>query len=359
MNKDSKIYIAGHTGMVGSAILRNLQHKGYHNFVLRSLEELDLLRQADTEDFFKSEKPEYVIDAAAKVGGIVANSNFRAQFIYENLMIQNNIIHAAWQNGVKKLLFLGSSCIYPRLAPQPLKEEYLLTGPLEPTNEPYAIAKIAGIKMCESYYRQYGCNFISVMPTNLYGPNDNFDLQNSHVLPALIRRFHLAKCLMESDWDSISKNLFRNPIGVVNGSASRDSISKILTEQGISRGSERDSISVSLWGTGTPLREFMHVDDMAAACIFLMETLEAETLYDKFGLTHVNIGTGIEISIARLASLVAEIVGFKGQIRFDPSKPDGTPRKLMDVNLLEKSGYRHTTSLESGIRSVYQWYCNH
>jgi GDP-L-fucose synthase len=357
MNKDSRIYIAGHLGMVGSAILRKLKDKGYSNFILRSLEELDLSRQAETEDFFMSEKPEYVIDAAAKVGGIVANNTFRAQFIYENLMIQNNIIHAAWRNDVKKLLFLGSSCIYPRLAPQPLKEEYLLTGPLEPTNEPYAIAKIAGIKMCESYYRQYGCNFISVMPTNLYGPNDNFDLQNSHVLPALIRRFHLAKCLMKNDWDSISKNLFKNPIGVVNGSASRDSISKILTEQGISRGPERDSISVNLWGTGTPLREFMHVDDMAKACIFLLETLEAETLYNKLGQTHVNIGTGSEISIAGLADMVAKIVGFDGEIRFDTSKPDGMPRKLLDVGLLDKLGYRHSISLESGIQAVYQWYC--
>jgi GDP-L-fucose synthase len=314
MNKDSRIYIAGHLGMVGSAIMRNLQGKGYHNFITRSISELDLTRTADVEAFFEAEKPEYVIDAAAKVGGIVANNTYRAQFIYENLMIQNNIIHSSYKFGVKKLLFLGSSCIYPKLAPQPLKEEYLLTGELEPTNEPYAIAKIAGIKMCESYYRQYGCNFISVMPTNLYGPNDNFDLQNSHVLPALMRKFHEAKL--------------------------------------------NNAPFVELWGTGSPMREFMHVDDMAAACIHLLETLEAETLYDKLGQTHVNIGTGVEISIANLAVMVSEIVGYKGEIRYDKSKPDGTPRKLMDVSLLEKLGFRYRISLESGIRAVYQWYCN-
>jgi len=313
MNKDSKIYIAGHLGMVGSAILRNLQGKGYHNFIFRTLDELDLTRQAEVEAFFDSVRPGYVIDAAAKVGGIIANNTYRAQFIYENLMIQNNIIHSSYKYGVKKMLFLGSSCIYPKLAPQPLKEEYLLTGELEPTNEPYAIAKIAGIKLCENYYRQYGCNFISVMPTNLYGPNDNFNLQTSHVLPALIRKFHEAK-------------LNNTPF-------------------------------VELWGTGAPMREFMHVDDMAAACIHLLETLDAETLYEKLGQTHVNIGTGVEISIANLAAKVAEIVGFTGEIRYDLSKPDGTPRKLMDVSLLEKLGFRHSISLESGIRAVYQWYC--
>jgi GDP-L-fucose synthase len=314
MNKDSRIYIAGHLGMVGSAILRNLKQKGYSNFILRTQQELDLVSQVDTDTFFRDEKPEYVIDAAARVGGIVANNTYRAQFIYDNLMIQNNLIHSAWKHGVKKLLFLGSSCIYPRLAPQPLKEEYLLTGPLEFTNEPYAIAKIAGIKMCESYYRQYGSNFISVMPTNLYGPNDNFDLENSHVLPALIRRFHEAKLNNLPD--------------------------------------------VTLWGTGTPLREFMHVDDMAAACIHLVETVDADTLYGRLGCTHVNIGTGSEISIGGLAKMVAEIVGYKGDIRWDSSKPDGTPRKLMDVSLLEKLGFRYSIKLEEGIGSVYAWYCN-
>ena len=315
MNKDAKIYVAGHPGMVGSAILRNLKAKGYHNFILRTINELDLTRQAEAEAFFDTERPDYVFNAAAKVGGIVANNKYRAQFIYENLMIQNNIIHSAYKYGVKKLLFLGSSCIYPKLAPQPLKEDYLLTGLLEPTNEPYAIAKIAGIKMCENYYRQYGCNFISVMPTNLYGPNDNFDLETSHVLPALIRKFHEAK--------------------------------------------KNDVPFVELWGTGTPLREFMHVDDMAAACIHIMKNIEAKTLYEDWKLTHINIGTGEEISIAGLAELVAEIVGYKGEIRFDKTKPDGTPRKLLDVTLLENLGFKHQITLREGITEVYNWYTSH
>ncbi len=310
MNKNGKIYIAGHLGMVGSAITRNLRAKGYENIIGRDLYELDLTNQAATLAFFENEKPDYVIDAAAKVGGILANNTYRAQFIYENLMIQNNIIHSAYVTGVKKLLFLGSSCIYPKLAPQPLKENALLTGTLEYTNEPYAIAKIAGIKMCESYYRQYGCNFISVMPTNLYGPNDNFDLKTSHVLPALIRKFHDAKVT--------------------------------------------DAPFVELWGTGTPLREFMHVDDMASACIFIMETLDAPRLYDEFGLTHINIGVGEDISIMDLAKLVSKIVGYQGEIRLDPSKPDGTQRKLMDVSLLHRLGFKSNISLEEGIRAVYE-----
>jgi GDP-L-fucose synthase len=309
MNKDSGIYIAGHQGMVGSAIMRNLQAAGYGNIITRTREELDLLRQADVEAFFLSERPEYVIDAAAKVGGIVANNTYRAQFIHENLAIQGNIIHSSYKYGAKKLLFLGSSCIYPKFAPQPLKEEYLLTGELEPTNEPYAIAKIAGIKMCESYYRQYGCNFISVMPTNLYGPNDNFDLKTSHVLPALIRKFHDAKA--------------------------------------------GGSPFVELWGTGTPMREFMHVDDMAAACIFILENLDATKLYDQLGLTHVNIGVGEDLSIMELALLVKKIVGFEGEIRLDKTKPDGTPRKIMDNSLLKKLGFTHKIGLEEGISKVY------
>jgi GDP-L-fucose synthase len=312
MNKDSGIYIAGHNGMVGSALLRNLKDRGFRNFILRTREELDLTRQDDTEAFFEAEEPEYVFDAAAHVGGILANNTYRAQFIYENLMIQNNIIHSAWKTGVKKLMFLGSSCIYPKLAPQPLKEEYLLTGSLEPTNEPYAIAKIAGIKLCESYYRQYRCNFISVMPTNLYGPNDNFDLETSHVLPALIRRFHEAK---------------------ITGAP-----------------------FVELWGTGTPLREFMHVDDMAAACIHLMEHLDAPRLYDELGLTHVNIGVGEDLSIADLAGMIGRITGFEGEIRFDKSKPDGTPRKIMDNSLLKSLGFKPVIGLEKGIREVFVKY---
>ena len=300
MQKTSKIFIAGHNGMVGSAILRNLQDKGFSNFVLKSSKELDLRDAKAVADFFEEEKPEFVFLAAAKVGGIVANNTYRADFLYENLMIQNNVIHEAYKNKVEKLLFLGSSCIYPKLAPQPLKEEYLLTGLLEPTNEPYAIAKIAGIKMCDAYRSQYGCNFISVMPTNLYGPNDNYDLQNSHVLPAMIRKFHEAK---------------------LNGT------------------------SVELWGTGSPKREFLHADDMAEACVFLMEN------YNEPGL--VNIGTGEDLSIKELAEMIQKITKFEGEIIWDHTKPDGTPRKLMDVSKLHTLGWKHKIALEEGITKVY------
>jgi GDP-L-fucose synthase len=302
MEKSSKIYIAGHRGMVGSSILRALQAKGYTNFVLKTSTELDLRNQQAVADFFALEKPDYIFLAAAKVGGIVANNTYRADFIYENMMIQSNVIHQAYLNGVKKLLFLGSSCIYPKLAPQPLKEEYLLTGLLEPTNEPYAIAKITGIKMCDAYRAQYGCNFISVMPTNLYGPNDNYDLNNSHVLPALLRKFIIAKN---------------------NGEA-----------------------VVTIWGTGSPLREFLHADDLAAACLFLMET------HNDSGI--VNIGVGEDISILDLAKMVKQIVGFTGDIITDTTKPDGTPRKLMDVSKLTNLGWKASISLEEGINKVYQ-----
>jgi GDP-L-fucose synthase len=302
MNKKSKIYIAGHRGMVGSAILRALQAQGYSNFVLRTSSELDLTKQKDVSDFFSKEKPEYIFLAAAKVGGIVANNTYRADFLYENLVIQSNVIHHAYLNCVRKLLFLGSSCIYPKMAPQPLKEQYLLTGLLEPTNEPYAIAKIAGIKMCDAYRAQYGCNFISVMPTNLYGPNDNYDLNNSHVLPALLRKFIIAK--------------------------------------------REGSDTVSIWGTGTPLREFLHADDLAAACLFLMDE------YNESGI--VNIGVGEEISILDLAKLVKKIVGFEGGIELETNKPDGTPRKLMDVSKLNNLGWKSSTSLEEGIKMVYE-----
>lgn len=300
ISNSSKIFIAGHNGMVGSAILRNLQDKGFSNFVLKSSKELDLRDAKAVAEFFEEEKPEFVFLAAAKVGGIVANNTYRADFLYENLMIQNNVIHEAYKNKVEKLLFLGSSCIYPKLAPQPLKEEYLLTGLLEPTNEPYAIAKIAGIKMCDAYRSQYGCNFISVMPTNLYGPNDNYDLQNSHVLPAMIRKFHEAK---------------------LNGT------------------------SVELWGTGSPKREFLHADDMAEACVFLMEN------YNEPGL--VNIGTGEDLSIKELAEMIQKITKFEGEIIWDHTKPDGTPRKLMDVSKLHALGWKHKIALEEGITKVY------
>ena len=302
MNKNDKIYIAGHRGMVGSAIARKLRAEGYNNIVTRTSRELDLRRQAEVEDYFQQEKPDYVFLAAAKVGGIMANNTYRGEFLYDNLMIQNNVIHASYRQGVQKLLFLGSSCIYPKLAPQPLKEDYLLTGPLEPTNEPYAIAKIAGIKLCDAYRAQYGCSYISVMPTNLYGPNDNYNLETSHVLPALIRKFHEAK---------------------------RD-------------GKE----AVILWGTGKPQREFLQVDDLADACFFLLQT------YDEPGL--VNIGTGEDIPIKDLAHLIAKIVGYEGKIEHDLSKPDGTPRKLMDVSKLKAAGWQAKIGLEEGIRAVYE-----
>jgi GDP-L-fucose synthase len=304
MNKEDKIYIAGHRGMVGSAILRKLQQEGYGNFVLRKSGELDLRNQEAVRDFFEAEKPRYVVLAAAKVGGIVSNNTYKAEFMYDNLMIQNNVIHASYENDVQKLLFLGSSCIYPKLAPQPLKEDYLLTGLLEPTNEAYAIAKIAGVKMCDAYRDQYGCNFISVMPTNLYGPNDNYDLHNSHVLPALIRKIHEAK-------------INRDP-------------------------------SVVIWGSGTPRREFLHADDLADACYYLM------LHYNEPGL--VNIGVGEDITILDLARLIADIAGYQGTIKNDPSLPDGTPRKLMDVSKLTSLGWKAKISLREGIQSVYEEY---
>jgi GDP-L-fucose synthase len=304
MEKSARIYIAGHRGMVGSALLRKLESEGFTNIILRTSKELDLRNQQDVINFFEFEKPEYVFLAAAKVGGIMANNVYRGEFLFDNLMIQSNIIHAAYKIGVKKLMFLGSSCIYPKMAPQPLKEEYLLTGPLEHTNEPYAIAKIAGIKMCDAYRAQYGCNFISVMPTNLYGPNDNYDLHSSHVLPALIRKFHEAK---------------------INGDA-----------------------SVTIWGTGKPRREFLHADDLADACLYLM------LHYDDEGL--VNVGTGEDLEIGELAIMIADVVGFTGTIQHDTSKPDGTPRKLMDVTKLHHLGWTHTINLRRGLEMVYAEY---
>jgi GDP-L-fucose synthase len=309
--KDKKIYVAGHTGMVGSAIVRNLQSSGYNNLVFRVSSKLNLINQSEVEHFFGSEKPEIVIMAAAKVGGILANSHLRAEFLYDNLMIEANTINAAYKNGVEKLIFLGSSCIYPKFAKQPIREESLLSGFLEPTNEPYAVAKIAGIKLCESYYKQYGCNFYSAMPTNLYGINDNFDLQTSHVLPALIRKFHEAKI--------------------------------------------RHLDEVSLWGSGTPKREFMFVDDLADAIVFLLEHINAEDLYEN-GISQINVGTGEDITIAELADLIKQTCEYEGKIVYDSTKPDGTPRKLMDVSRLEKLGWKYKTSLAHGIDRTYQWY---
>lgn len=350
MNKDAKIYIAGHLGMVGSAIKRNLEAKGFTNFVTRSFEELNLLVEADVARFFEEEKPEYVVLAAAKVGGIIANNTYRAQFLYENLMIQNHVIHQSYLHGVKKLLFLGSSCIYPRLSEQPIKEEYLLTGVLEPTNEPYAIAKIAGIKMCEAYHDQYGCNFISIMPTNLYGPNDNYDLEKSHVLPALIRKMVLGKYLMEGNMAAVRQDLTKRPIETIDGSATDVVILQILQKYGISK--TDDTVSVTLWGTGSPMREFLYVDDMADASVYLLMNYDAPNTTPS----HVNAGCGEDISIKNLAELVQKIVGFQGDIIWDDTKPDGMMRKLLDVSKLFNLGWKPSVQLENGIKKVVENY---
>lgn len=354
MEKNARIYVAGHRGLVGSAIVKNLRGKGYDNIIVRRHAELDLVDQKAVAGFFAAQKPEYVILAAAKVGGIVANNTYRAEFIYDNLMIQNNIIHQSYLNGVKKLLFLGSTCIYPKESPQPMKEEYLLTSPLEYTNEPYAIAKIAGIKMCESYNLQYGTNYISVMPTNLYGPNDNFDLEKSHVLPALVRKIHLSKALQEDDWESILHDFSRLPIEGVDGTASREAITAILAKYGVTAG------SVEIWGTGKPMREFLWSEDMADACVFLMENRNFKDTYDpaakEIRNTHINIGTGKEVSIKELAETIRQIVGFKGQLVFNTDKPDGTLRKLTDATKLHGLGWQHNVELHEGIERIYQWY---
>lgn len=312
MNLTDKIYIAGHAGMVGSAIWRALSKAGYSNLIGKTIDELDLCDQRSVNDFFESEKPDYVFLAAAKVGGILVNEKFRADFIYTNLAIQNNVIHAAYKTGVKKLMFLGSSCIYPRECPQPIKESYLMTGPLEPTNEPYAIAKIAGLKMCESYHRQHGADFVSAMPTNLYGPNDNFDLKTSHVLPAMVRKFIEAK--------------------------------------------ENNLSDVTIWGSGRAKREFLYVEDAAEALIFLMRL--DSSIYDKLGVTHINVGTGEDVTIAELAEAIREIVGYKGSIKYDASKPDGMPRKLLDVSLISELGWKSKTTLHKGIEKTRDWYLN-
>jgi GDP-L-fucose synthase len=357
MEKNSKIYIAGHRGMVGSAIHRNLLKLGYSNFVIKTSSELDLTNQAAVDSFFELERPDYVFDAAAKVGGIIANNTYRAEFIYENLMIQNNIIHSAHKYGVKKLLFLGSSCIYPKNAPQPLKEDYLLTGKLEETNEPYAIAKIAGIKMCESYYRQYGSNFISVMPTNLYGPNDNYNLETSHVLPALFRKFHLGKCLQNNDWDLIKIDLNKRPIEGINGNNSKEEILGILSKYGITSTEPHTSnTKITLWGTGNVYREFLHVDDMADACVYTMLNIEAKQLYLELKQTHINIGTGIDQTIKELAEIVQKVVGYTGNVIWDIDKPDGTFKKQQNVELMNSLGWQFKLSLEAGIQDVYNNY---
>jgi GDP-L-fucose synthase len=371
MDKDSKIYVAGHTGLVGSAIWKNLVKKGFSNLVGRTISELDLMDPAAVEVFFNEEKPDYVFLAAAKVGGIVANNTYRGQFIYENLMIQNNIIHCSYKYGSKKLLFLGSTCIYPGNAPQPMPEDSLLTSPLEYTNEPYAIAKIAGIKMCESYNIQYGTNFISVMPTNLYGPNDNYDLEKSHVLPALIRKIYLGKCIGEDNWEAIKKDLDKRPVEGVDGSAEKNRILEILSKYGVNlqqsslkgdlgNKTKGKNVSVEIWGSGSPLREFLWSEELADACVFIMEKVDFKDLVDfsqkEIRNTHINIGTGKEISIKDLAFLIKQKIDFKGDLVFNTSKPDGTMRKLTDVTKLHSLGWQHQVEINEGIERMYKWY---
>lgn len=363
IDKVAKIFIAGHNGLVGSAIVRNLKQKGYSNLLTRSHSELDLSNQQAVASFFEQERPEYVILAAAKVGGIAANNLYRAQFIYENMMIQNNVIHHSYLNNVKKLVFLGSTCIYPKESPQPMKENALLTSPLEYTNEPYAIAKIAGIKMCESYNIQYGTNFISVMPTNLYGPNDNFDLETSHVLPAMLRKIHLSKCLENNDWVSIRKDLKARPIGNISEKSLEKDVLSILSRYGISRDPKSNIVTVKLWGTGSPMREFLWSEEMADATVFIMESVNFLDLINVIGNreirnTHINIGTGLEISIKDVAYLIKGVVGFSGEIIFDSQKPDGTIRKLTDVSKLHSLGWSHKVNIDEGLNRMYDWYRN-
>ena len=354
MEKNAKIYIAGHRGLVGSAIWKNLQDKGYTNLIGRTHKELDLLDGMAVRKFFDEEQPEYVFLAAAFVGGIMANSIYRADFIYKNLQIQQNIIGESFRHNVKKLLFLGSTCIYPRDAEQPMKEDVLLTSPLEYTNEPYAIAKIAGLKMCESFNLQYGTNYIAVMPTNLYGPNDNFDLERSHVLPAMIRKIHLAHCLKEGNWEAVRKDMNQRPVEGVNGDSSKEDILAILKKYGISE------TEVTLWGTGTPLREFLWSEEMADASVFVMEHVDFKDTYKEGSKDirncHINIGTGTEITIRQLAERIVETVGYQGKLTFDSSKPDGTMRKLTDPSKLHALGWHHKIEIEEGVQRMYEWY---
>lgn len=354
IDKNAKIYVAGHHGLVGSAIWKNLQEKGYTHLIGRTHKELDLLDGVAVRNFFDTEKPEYVFLAAAFVGGIMANSIYRADFIYKNLQIQQNVIGESFRHGVRKLLFLGSTCIYPRDAEQPMKEEVLLTSPLEYTNEPYAIAKIAGLKMCESFNLQYGTNYIAVMPTNLYGPNDNFDLERSHVLPAMIRKVHLAHCLKEGNWKAVRKDMTQRPVEAVDGESSEEEILKVLQKYGITE------TEVTLWGTGTPLREFLWSEEMADASVFVMEHVDFKDTFrpdeKEIRNCHINIGTGKEISIRQLAERIVETVGYKGRLTFDSSKPDGTLRKLTAPTKLHNLGWHHRIEIEEGVQRMYNWY---
>lgn len=378
IDKNSKIFVAGHKGLVGSAILKNLQSKGYTNLLTKTHQELDLTNQKAVEEFFQKEKPHYVILAAAKVGGIVANNTYRADFIYENLQIQNNVIHQSYKNKVKKLLFLGSTCIYPKNSPQPMKEESLLTSELEYTNEPYAIAKIAGIKMCESYNLQYGTNFISLMPTNLYGKNDNFDLKTSHVLPALLRKMYLGSLLEKNDFATIKKDLngievvIGNSLLVIGENSSNEEILKALSHFGITQSpipntqypntpiTDNNSTTIEIWGSGKPRREFMYSEDMADACVYILENIDFKNTYDKnkkeIRNTHINIGTGVDLSIKELAELIRDVVGFSGKLTFNEDKPDGTMLKLTDVVKLKELDWEYKVKLKEGIRRVYKWY---
>lgn len=368
LDKSAKIYVAGHHGLVGSAIWNNLKERGYNNLVGRSHKELDLLDPVAVKAFFDKEKPDAVILAAAHVGGIMANLHYRADFIYQNLQIQQNVIGESFRHGVKKLLFLGSTCIYPREAPQPMKEEVLLTSPLEYTNEPYAIAKIAGLKMCESFNLQYGTNYIAVMPTNLYGPNDNFHLENSHVLPAMIRKIYLAKCLNEGDWEAVRKDISLRPVSVmrngekfvVDGTSDEKDITEVLAHYGIA------AEAVTLWGTGKPLREFLWSEEMADASVHVLLNVDFKQTYDASvknadGITeirncHINVGTGKELSIREVAEKIMKEIGFKGELRWDASKPDGTLRKLTDVSKLHSLGWHHKVEIDEGIHRLYEWY---
>ena len=355
MNLDSKIYIAGHRGLVGSAIWKQLKSKGYTNLIGKTSSELNLMDAVATQKFFEEEKPEYVFLAAAHVGGIMANNTYRADFIYNNLQIQQNVIYNAYQFGVKKLLFLGSTCIYPKEAKQPINEDELLTNVLEYTNEPYAIAKIAGIKLCESFNIQYDTNFISVMPTNLYGPNDNFDLEKSHVLPAMIRKIFLSKCLMDNNIDLLRKDFDKRPVEGINGEHSLEEIKAILSKYGVFEN------RVELWGTGKPMREFLWSEDMADACIYVMQNVNFKDLIkDKKEIrnTHINIGTGSDITIKDLSSLIARIIDYKGNISFDSSKPDGTMKKLTDPSKLNGLGWKHQIEIEQGVEKMWEWYGN-
>ncbi len=371
MELNSKIYVAGHLGLVGGGIWRALERHGYTNLLGRSIDELDLINQQAVDGFFAAEKPEYVVLVAAKVGGIVANNTYRAQFLYENLMIEANVIHAAYKHGVKKLLFLGSSCIYPKLAPQPMVEEHLLTGPLEPTNEPYAIAKIAGIRLCDAYNRQYGTNFISAMPTNMYGPGDNYHPENSHVLPAMIRKMHLAHALERGEFEELARVYEREQKSAVKGQTSggespatqqpdNQQLIDWLTQSGITQATinKQRTTELSLWGSGTPKREFLYSDDLAEACVFLLESIDYGDVAfeDETGTvqSHVNVGSGREVTIKELAETVREVVGFEGGIEWDTSKPDGTPRKLMDSSKLRNLGWSPVVSMKEGIGLAYK-----